>query len=482
MRCRVSFVLIALAAGCNRVPSSGPIDVSVIGPALTGAAAGGRDVASAPAAALIGATGQGLLRFDAAGQVVPGLARRWNVSDSGRSLLFRLGDDDPRAGAVAGRLRAAIAPASTNPLKPLLGAVGQVDAVTPQVVDIELGAPRPNILPLFAQPALAMPRAGRGTGGPFDLVRLAGGVATLRLRPDPAHDPDEAAPVPLVVRLRGEGAGRAIARFAAGRAALVTGGRFADLAVARAAAVAAGTLRFDPVPGLFGLAFAGTDTGLTADPGRRAALALAVDRRRIGRALGVPGWAPATAIVPPGTPEIEQPAQPGWAGVTLADRQAHARALLAAWRAAGHPTPPLRVAMPAGPGARLLFALIAADWRAIGVPARAVGMDEPADLRLVDEVAPADTAAFYLRSFACDRGVPCTAIGDRVLIAARTTPSLAERGLLLTRADALIAATTPFVALGGPIRWSLVAPALDRYRDSPRAIHPLDELRTAIVR
>src|ERR1044071_5543693 len=33
---------------------------------------------------------QGLVRFDERGQVVPGLAERWNVSDDGLSYIFRL--------------------------------------------------------------------------------------------------------------------------------------------------------------------------------------------------------------------------------------------------------------------------------------------------------------------------------------------------------------------------------------------------------
>ena len=33
---------------------------------------------------------QGLVRFDGAGQVEPGLAERWNVSDDGLSYIFRL--------------------------------------------------------------------------------------------------------------------------------------------------------------------------------------------------------------------------------------------------------------------------------------------------------------------------------------------------------------------------------------------------------
>src|SRR4030095_5330571 len=37
---------------------------------------------------------QGLVRFDERGQVVPGLAERWNVSDDGLSYIFRLQTGD----------------------------------------------------------------------------------------------------------------------------------------------------------------------------------------------------------------------------------------------------------------------------------------------------------------------------------------------------------------------------------------------------
>jgi peptide/nickel transport system substrate-binding protein len=138
--------------------------------------------------------------------------------------------------------------------------------------------------------------------------------------------------------------------------------------------------------------------------------------------------------------------------------------------------------MPPGPGARLLFASLARSWQAIGVQAVAVGAGDKADLRLIDEVAPADIASFYLRAFACERQVVCSDLTDRLLVEARNADSLAERQVLLIQADALMADGTPFIALGQPIRWSLVASRLDLYRDSPRAIHPLNELRTPLKR
>ena len=478
-----ALLALALLGGCRRERAKGPIVVSAIGRPLGADDARGRvpdTAADGPAATLALATRQGLVRFDAAGQVAPGLAQRWIVTDDGRSLLFRLDDAPGTVGApdLARRLRAALAPGAGNPLRPLLGAVASIEGVTPQVVDVELKAPRPDILALFAQPALTV-AAARRDGGPFVLIGFDRGVARLRAPTDPDRDPDRPAPPPMHVTLRGERAATAVARFAAGAAELVVGGRFQDLAVARVAGLSADRLRFDPAPGLFGFAIAPAAQGFLALARNRSALAMAVDRTRIGRVLDLPNWAPREAIVPAGLPEIAAPASPAWADAALDDRRAAAAAIVREWREGGEPAPTLRVAMPEGPGARLLFALIAADWRAIGIATIAVGADEPADLQMVDEVAPADSAAFYLRRFACERRVACTAEADAVLVAARATPSLAERSALFARADALIAATAPFVALGTPLRWSLVAPGLTRFRESPRAIHPLDELRPA---
>jgi peptide/nickel transport system substrate-binding protein len=487
-----AFLLSLAVAGCSDRDEGGPVTVSVIGAPvapLAADAAPSEAAADATAAVLAGAVRQGLIRFDAGGQVVPGLAARWIVSDTGRSLMFRLPDTGARipAETIVRRLRAAAIPDGRNPLRPLLGAVGEISAVTPQVVDIELTGPRPNILALFAQPALAMAtRAGVG-GGPFELLRLSQGAAVLRTLPPETADPDagpdaeEPAP-PQIVTLRGERAATAVARFAAGRADLVLGGRIADLPIARVAALPAGRLRFDAAPGLFGFAFDATVSAFAAQPANRRALAMAVDRDRIARVMAVPGWSTTTAILPANTAEVGSPAVPDWADAPLERRRAVALAQVRAWTAAGRPLTPLRVAMPAGPGARVLFALVAADWRMVGVEAAMVGEDQPADLRLVDEVAPADTAAFYLRRFACERGVPCSETADAVLIAARHAPDLAERGTLLAQADGLIARTVPFIAIASPVRWSLVAPHLSRFRESPRAIHPLDELRDAPAR
>lgn len=484
-----ALLALALLGGCGQRHRHGPIEVSVVGAPLGGSRPEpNRGPLDAPEAALLEATGQGLVRFDAGGQIVPGVAARWIVADNGRSLIFRL-PDLPSPGTrpidaadVVRHLRSVVASDSRNPLKPLLGSIDEMNAVTPQVIDIELKAPRPNLLQLFAQPALAMGGAHRG---PFAIALTADGVVAMRPLADPDSDPDDSStPRPPAVHLRGERAATAIARFTAGQSHLLLGGRFQDLPIARVASLPRNALHFDPVHGLFGLAFSDASKGLSSTLDGRRALAMAIDRDRIGHLLDVPGWLSSTTIVAPGTPEVLQPAQPDWASMAMPDRVAQATQIIARWRQShgGAAPTPLRIALPAGPGARILFAAILADWRSIGVEAVAVDPNAPADLRLIDEVAPADIASFYLRAFACDRQVPCSDVADRLLGAARDAPSLDERNVLLMQADALIADSVPFVPLGMPIRWSLVAPDLNLYRDSPRGLHPLNELRSPTKR
>ena len=115
---------------------------------------------------------QGLVRFDTAGNIVGGLAERWNVSDDGLSYIFRLETTnwpDGRkltADQVARILKRATGPRSQNELKDTLGAVEDIVAMTDRVIEIRLTAPRPNLLALLAEPEMAVVRNGVGTG-PF---------------------------------------------------------------------------------------------------------------------------------------------------------------------------------------------------------------------------------------------------------------------------------------------------------------------------
>jgi peptide/nickel transport system substrate-binding protein len=478
-----SLILLAAAAatlataGCRK-PETGPIAVSAIGapPRLANPA---REPLDAASAFLIESSAEGLVRFDAGGDIEPGLAQSWALSNDGLHYAFRLAraswPDGSRVTAeqVVARLKAAASPASRNPLKPLLSAIDEIEAMTDEVLEITLKSPRLNYLQLFAQPEMGIVRGGRGLG-PFLPRPQPDGSLLLVPTPPAEEERGEDAAVPLTpLVLRGEPAAVAAARFAAGGADLVLGGTVADLPIARAAAARPASLVFDPAGGLFGLSVAARE-GPLARPEARQALAMAIDRPALVAALGVPGLQPRETLLPPGVEGLDSPAAAAWTASPLADRRAAAVRALAPILAGERLH--VRVSLPEGPGYRLLFAYLRRDWAAIGVEAERVGPSAPAELRMIDEVAPVALASWYLRHFTCAAAAICDPAADEAMEAARNAPDPAGRRGFLQAADARLAAAAPFIALAAPVRWSLVSPRLTGFRANPFARHPGGEL------
>jgi peptide/nickel transport system substrate-binding protein len=476
MRIRFTILIAALASlslpGC-RDGASGPIVVSAIGssPRLVNPNLAPLDP---PSAMLAEAAAQGLVRFDAAGQVEPALAQSWIVSDDGLRYTFRLARtewaDGNRVTAeqVEARLKAALGRSSKNPLRPLMGAVVDVQAMTETVLEITLRAPRPNFLQLLAQPEMTLIRNGQGTG-PFEFEPERDG--SLLLSPRRGEDEEEVAPEGRIV-LRGEPAAMAVARFRNGSADLVTGGTAGNLPIARVASLPGGTLRFDPAPGYLGLVFLHGREPLS-NPELRRALSMSVDRAALAAALAVPDLATRETLVPTGIEELPAPAAPTWAADPLPVRRDAASRAIASLQ--DEPIT-LQVAVPDGPGYRLIFAHLRRDWRAIGVNAEAVTNMADADLALIDSVAAANLATWYLRRFACNASAICSAEADAQLDNARTALTAAERQGFLAAADRALTDVTPFIPLTTPVRWSLVGPRLTGYRANPFARHFLGGL------
>lgn len=470
-----------LLTGCGE-SESGPVVVSVIGgpPELKNPNLVPLDP---PSEALLLATAQGLVRLDAAGQIEPALAQSWIVSDDGLRYTFRLsrtgwtGGEEVTAEQVAARLRAVMSPASSNPLKPMLASVDEIVAMTDDVLEISLVAPRPNFLQLLAQPEMAIIHRGKGTG-PFHAVEENGAVA-LHLPPSEEEEglPVEEEDHETGMLLRGERAALAVARFMEGQTDLVTGGTAGDLPVARAAEPAADTLRFDPAAGLFGLSFANRE-GPLDDPDVRRALSMVIDRDAIVAALAVPELQPRATLLHQGIGELPEPAAPEWMALPLPMRRA--AAAQAIQEAGEGEAVTLRVAIPDQPGYRLIFAHLRRDWRAIGVNAeRVAANDRAADLRLIDSLAPADVASWYLQRFSCRSSAVCDPSADEMMEAARIAPTAQDRGALLANADRILADVTPFIPLTAPVRWSLVSPRLTGFRPNMFARHNFAELIAA---
>ena len=361
--------------------------------------------------------------------------------------------------------------------------------MTPEVIEMRLSAPRPELMALLGGPAFPLLIGGKGSG-PLLIDGKVGPLTTLRPKPaDDGAEPDDKARSLALRRiyLRGERAALAVARFANGEAELVTGGGYDDFIYTRLANIDARSVQIDPATGLFGFRM-GRSSGATTAPEIRQALAMALDREAIGAALGVPGWRPVQAILPPGLTDLAQPTRPFWAqafaNVRGADRQAFAarveaaRRIVGVWRSQnGHQgSIHLSIAMPLGPGSAILFATVQRQWRAIGVEIERVGPRDAADLRLIDEVAPADQADWFLAHFLCDRGRPCSEEADQAFAAARETGDPILHAKMIAEAEKRLASLAPFIPIAQPVRWSLAAPDLPGFRLNARAVHPLAPL------
>ena len=472
-----SMLTASLLAGCDQPAVERTTAVSIIGaaPALRDFS---RNAAAEPDRVYADTVAQGLVRFDAAGQIEPGLAARWIVIDDGRTYIFRLRRlrwPDGRivnATDVAAALRRQLAARSRNPLAPYLTAVEAVRAMTPDVVEVDLSRPRPDLLKLFAQPELAViRRVGTARLGTGPYLPGARDPLLLSPRPEPDRAQDEQEPLATRrLRLLGERAATAILRFREGTSDLVMGGTFVDWPLLALAEVERRDIRIDPAAGLFGLAVDATE-GFLAEPAGRTAVAEAIDRTALLAAFSRQ-WVATEQLLPDALDSAAAPAIGSWAALSQDDRLSDARRIAAEWRVRTGVVPTVRIALPEGPGGTRLWAHLAGDLLNAGIHAERVALDATAELRLIDAVAPYDSVRWYLAA-------ACPACGPDVataIDAARTAPTLAERASASAAADAALAAQVGYIPIGRPFRWSLVARRLRAWTANDRAWHPLNHL------
>ncbi len=158
----------------------------------------------------------------------------------------------------------------------------------------------------------------------------------------------------------------------------------------------------------------------------------------------------------------------------LDQRRALAASRVARWRESAGAAPRLRIALPTGSGADVMFDHLKRDFAAIGVETMRVGELGVADLRLVDEVARYPLATWFLNRFNCrvQRGL-CNQAADERLAEARASEDPAARPALLAEAEAELTAANVFIPFGAPIRWSLVRSSAIGFASNTWGWHPL---------
>ena len=198
------------AASCSSAGDKQAITMTVIGTKLT-LSDPNRGPISRESALMLGATAQGLVAFDADGQIEPALAERWIMTDDGLSVIFRIrrtkwSDGRPVTSAdVAARLRSVMAPSSRNALRPLLSGVDRILGMTGQFIEIRLKAPQPDFLQILAQPELALFKTSPLLGsGPYRIHSMRNGVTRLRPFADESSQPAQAVEERNDIRVRSE--------------------------------------------------------------------------------------------------------------------------------------------------------------------------------------------------------------------------------------------------------------------------------------
>jgi len=474
-------LLLALAvAACGPSNGGGPVEVAVIGAPESLFQQG---VRLSPAAQhLRAANFEGMVALDPAGQVVPAIAERWIVTEDGLSYIFRLRDstwpDGEEITAADARrlLREGIARLKGTSLGLDLAKVRDIRAMTGRVVEVRLTAPMPDFLRVLAQPELGFVKSGSGAG-PMTMSRDEN-TQTVRLsalppetRGQPAREDWQEVARPLSVRA--VSARAAVEAFSRGEIDLVLGGSMVDFPLAEVGPLSRGTIQVDPAQGLFGLVFR-SEEGLLADPARREALSMALDRSALIQPFGLSGWRASTWIASPDLYTDQPYPNDRWDGSSLDDRRQVALARISAWRVQSGQEPVVRVGLPRGPGSDLLLRQLSAAWARIGVSVTRVEPGEGADLELRDTLARYNSPRWYLNQFNCTlKAGLCSPEADALVRQSLTERDAAERERLLIEAHAALSARDVFIPFGAPVRWSLVRGSIRNYLANQWGVHPL---------
>ncbi|MBX7481497.1 ABC transporter substrate-binding protein [Qipengyuania qiaonensis] len=430
----------------------------------------------------------GLVRIDPRGQVVPGVAERWIVTDGGASYIFRINEFDLADGtpltaqAVRDALQRRVRELRATSLGLDLAKIRDIRAMTGRVIEIRLTSPMPDFLQLLAQPELGIDLGSRSAAL---MARDPGdeGLLLAALPPEMRGLPEQPGWEDAVreVRVHAAGAEEAVEGFAQGRFDLVLGGRLSALPLASTGPLSRGNVRLDAAIGLFGLDVS-EPKGFLGVPENREALAMAVDRQGLMQPFNIGGWFASTRIVPTALSTAAEPPGERWATLSLEQRRSEARQRVAQWRAASGRDPQVGIYLPPGPGSDLLFEGLAEDFAVIGVSATRSDAPAAADLVLRDRVARYASPRWFLNQFQCGiSAAQCSEDADYLVSLALDARDSAEEASYLYEAESTLLATNLYIPLGAPIRWSMVRADIEGFSENPWNVHPLFPLSRAPI-
>ncbi len=467
-------------AACGAGDDGGPINIAIVGEPGDLAQSGVR--LSPSAQHVHAATQEGLVSLDPSGEVIPAIAERWIITDDGLSYIFRLRSSNWPSGepisaadvriALEDRLRRL----DGTSLGLDLSKITDIRAMTGRVVELRLAGPMPDLLRLLAQPELGLTKGDSGAGPMVlsiepdskqaSLNALAPQERGLPLREDWVDQSRPLSVQALPARL-------AVDAFSKGDIDLLLNGTIANFPMAQLGPLSRGTVQVDPASGLLGLSIK-SDAGVLATPDRREALSMAIDRNALIEPFGLGGWQANTWLVSPSVFQTSELPETRWGEMTIEERRQTARTRIAAWEVESGQRAELRIGLPDGPGADLLFEQVSQAWRTIGVTAIRAELGQGAELELVDRLARYSSARWILNQFNCDLEIGlCSPTADALVANSLSLKDVAAKESALREAHNELTAAEVFIPFGAPVRWSLVRGAVEGYQPNQWGLHPL---------
>jgi oligopeptide transport system substrate-binding protein len=465
---------------------------------------------SEPALNILRDLHEGLTGLDARGQVIPGAARSWSVSDEGLVWTFELdsaarwSDGRPvHAGDFEHAFRQLADSAAASPHAGLFDAIrGMPEAMSgaaaPESIDvvaeaedrlrITLTRPLPWLPELLAHPAASPRRAdvpadGRIASGPFRFAEQVPGSHLLLVRNTAYRDAANVA-LDQVRYLPIADHASELSRYRAGELDItytVPVSRVPWLKEHRA-----DEFRISPYLAVYFYGF-NTRRPPLDDVRVRRALSLAVDRELIANRIVGAGEQPACSLVPAGLPGYQMP-RDAECEARRRERVERAQALLA--EAGYGPERPLELEIRYNTGElhdRIAVAVSALWKEALSVETSLVREEFRV---LLSNVRAGDVTQVYRGSWIADFAEPESFLGilasdnpvngtgwadpeyDRMLREATARPDRASRLQLLAAAEARALAAAPLMPLYFYVSKKLVKPHVRGIEDNLLNIHP----------
>lgn len=466
---------------------------------------------------------EGLVRAAADGTPVPGVAERWETSTDGLNWTFFLrptarwsnGEPVTAEDFVAG-FRRAVDPATASSAAGLLESIINARAIltrrlSPDALGVEaldehtllirLAAPTPWLLEVLAHP-VASPVWRPGleeqgaefavpgklvSNGPFFLSEWQPNVLIRLARNHNYWDRPNVA-IDQVVYFPIDNQDVELDLYRAGKLDWTADVPHHQLGLVRRRL--GDELTITPRMAVTWLGLNVTRPPFEGEPGLRHALALAIDRELIVRAVTGAGEMPAYSWVPPMAGYPAEQAPP-WAGWSRRRQTEEARRLYAeAGYDARHPLE-LELLYPAGLNNRRLAIAVAAMWReTLGVNTR---LREESFAEFLESRADLGTTMVFRSGWAADFRDPFSFAGlfdsetggsdtgwrnaayDELLQASMQALNPRRRLALLAEAERLLLEEQPIIPLYFDVRRRLVRPTVRGWQPNPMDLHPSRE-------